>query len=181
MGKMTKDVLPPGVLPGAQPRQQSVTADWDVLQDLIDGVGVKEIRSVIKGNGYLTEIFRRDWHLDGEPVDQVFQLLLNPGVVEAWHVHEKTTDRFFVSAGRVRLVLYDARKDSPTHGRLNEFRIGIERPTIVSVPPGVWHGVQNIGEGAAILLNLVDHAYVYSGPDHWGLPQDTDQIPFSFS
>lgn len=50
-----------GMLNGAKRRTQSVTADWTILQDLIDGVRVKEIRSVIKNNGYLTEIYRADW------------------------------------------------------------------------------------------------------------------------
>lgn len=168
------------LLEGSKPRAQSVTSDWTLLCDLIDGVKLKEIRSVVKDNGYLTEIFRTDWKLDDTSVDQVFQVVLNPGAVEAWHVHKRTTDRFFVSTGRAKIVLFDARRDSPTSGQVNEIRVGIERPAIVSVPPGVWHGVQNISSQMVVLLNLVDHAYVYEGPDHWGLPKDTDQIPYSF-
>jgi len=167
-------------LDGAVRREQSVTSDWAVLHNAIDGVKLKEVRSVIKQNGYLTEIYRSDWNLDKNGVDQVFQVLLNPGAIEAWHVHEKTTDRFFVSNGRILLVLYDAREGSPTHGRVNEFRIGIERPALVVVPPGIWHGVQNIGDQSAALINLVDEAYKYESPDHWGLPVNTGQIPYHF-
>ena len=169
-----------GMLEGAKPREQSVTADWTILQEGIGGVKQKEMRSVIKKNGYLTEIYRSDWRLDDSQVDQVFQLVLNPGEVEAWHMHAKTTDRFFVSVGRVSIVLYDARQDSPTRGMINEFRIGIERPSLISVPPGVWHGVKNIGAITSVMLNLVDHAYIYEAPDHWGLPIDTDKIPYKF-
>ena len=169
------------LLDGAVRREQSVTSDWSVLRDAIDGVKLKEMRSVIKQNGYLTEIYRRDWNLDQDRVDQVFQVVLNPGAIEAWHVHEKTTDRFFASSGRILLVLYDAREGSPTHGRVNEFRIGTERPALVVVPPGIWHGVCNIGDQSAVLINLVDAAYKYESPDHWGLPANTDQIPYSFS
>ncbi len=170
-----------GMIEGAKARQQSVTSDWTVLQSLIEGVIKKEIRSVVKNNGRLTEIYRSDWGLDGSSVDQVFQMTLNPGEVEAWHVHGETTDRFFVSSGRLKLVLYDSRENSPTHGMVNEFLFGIERPAIVSVPPGVWHGIKNIGDGSALVLNLVDKAYVYEEPDHWGLPADTDKIPYSFA
>ncbi|MCB1877445.1 MAG: dTDP-4-dehydrorhamnose 3,5-epimerase family protein [Chromatiales bacterium] len=168
------------MLNGAKRRTQSVTADWTILQDLIDGVRVKEIRSVIKNNGYLTEIYRADWQLDSRPVDQVFQVVLNPGEIEAWHVHSQTVDRFFVCQGRMKIVLYDAREESPTHGRINEFRLGSARSGIVSVPPGVWHGVQNIGDVASIMINLVDHAYVYEKPDHWGLPAGSALIPYCF-
>ena len=33
------------------------------LQELIAGVQVKEVKNVIKDNGYLTEIWREDWPL----------------------------------------------------------------------------------------------------------------------
>lgn len=176
-GKLESQNLP---LPGSVKRKQSVTADWSVLGEAIDGVETKEIRSVIKQNGYLTEIYRRDWDLDKNAVDQVFQVFLNPGATEAWHMHAKTTDRFFASNGRVLLVLYDARESSPTRGLVNEYRLGVERPMLVVVPPGVWHGVSNIGPESATLINLVDSAYNYESPDHWGLPHDTDKIPYQF-
>ncbi len=167
-------------LNGAIKREQSVTSDWSMLREPIEGVEMKEMRSVIKQNGYLTEIYRKDWHLDQGRVDQVFQVVLNPGAIEAWHVHQQTTDRFFVSSGRVLLVLYDAREGSPTHGLINEFRMGTERPALVVVPPGIWHGVCNIGDELAVLVNLVDEAYEYESPDHWGLPVNTEQIPYCF-
>ena len=172
--------MPVGHLEGSERRAQSVTSDWTLLRDCINGVAVKEIRSVYKRDGYVTEIYRTDWALDDRPVDQVFQVVLEPGAINAWHMHESTTDRFFAATGRVAVVLYDARPRSPTLGMVNELRIGIERPTLVSVPPGVWHGVQNIGVTPTVLLNLVDKAYIYEAPDHWDLPADTDKIPYHF-
>jgi dTDP-4-dehydrorhamnose 3,5-epimerase len=75
-------------------------------------------------------------------------------------------------------VLYDARSDSPSHGRVNELRLGALRPGLVSIPPKVWHGVENLSNGSAVLLNLVDRAYRYERPDHFRLPADSDQIPY---
>jgi len=40
----------------------------------------------------------------------------------------------------------------------------------------VW--AERIRPGA--LLNLVDQVYAYDDPDHWSLPADTDQIPYTF-
>ena len=164
----------------ASKREQSVTSEWDLVRDLIKDVQCKEIRNVIKSNGYLTEVYRTDWKLDDTCIDQVFQVILNPGAIEAWHVHEKTTDRFFVCAGRALIVLYDAREGSPTFGQINEFRIGTERPSLLITPPGVWHGIKNIGPESLTILNLVDEAYKYESPDHWGLKKDTPNIPYSF-
>ncbi len=168
------------LLPGAAARQQSVTADWTFVdQPTIDGVAVQEVRHVPTGYGHLTEVFRTDWGLDDGVVDQVFQSVLQPGSTSAWHPHEQTTDRIFVNHGRLHIVLFDARPGSPTHGNVIEFRAGDLRPMLIVIPAQVWHGVRNEGSAPASLLNLVDRAYEYDGPDHWSLPPDTDQIPFN--
>jgi dTDP-4-dehydrorhamnose 3,5-epimerase len=114
-------------------------------------------------------------------VDQVFQVMMNPGVISGWHTHQRTTDRLFVSHGVILIVLYDSRADSPTLGLVNEFRFGVARPALLTIPPGVWHAVRNLSAEPSILLNLTDCAYTYEDPDHWRLPLDTDKIPYRFS
>jgi dTDP-4-dehydrorhamnose 3,5-epimerase len=96
-------------------------------------------------------------------------------------VHLRTTDRLFVNAGEVKIALFDSRPDSPTHGMVNEFRLGERRPALVIVPAGVWHGLKNLqSEQQGTVLNIVDRAYEYTDPDHWRLPADTPEIPYSF-
>ena len=166
---------------GAEKDGQSITSSWEPARELIEGVRVREVRNVVRADGgVLCEVFRRDWMLDDGAVDQVFQSLLDPGTISAWHAHRVTTDRLFVSSGVFQIVLYDARQNSRTPGRINEFRFGTIRPALVIIPPGVFHGVRNISRMPAILLNLVDKAYQYEDPDHWRLPLDTDKIPYRF-
>ena len=142
---------------------------------------MKEVKNVCKRNGdILVEVFRRDWALGEGTVDQVFQIILSPGSISAWHVHQFTTDRIFINQGLIKIVLYDARQDSPTYDQINEFCFGTARPALVIVPPGVWHGVQNISTEVSSLLNIVDKAYMYDDPDHWSLPVGTSKIPYSF-
>ena len=158
---------------------QSVTPAWQPAgRRLIDGVAVKEILSVVVDGGHVTEIWRRDWGLDALPVDEVFQRVIHPGELSAWHAHRETTERLFCGTGAVKLVLFDGRAASPTAGLINELRLGELRPAVVVVPPGVWHGVMNIGAGRAILVNAVDRAYRYDDPDHWRAPADSPDIPY---
>jgi dTDP-4-dehydrorhamnose 3,5-epimerase len=168
-------------LPGMAKDKQSVTRDWQAFdQTLIDGVTVTEIKNVVTGRGYLTEIYRSEWKLEPAAVAQVFQTVLERGAISAWHAHAKTTDRLFVSTGRILIVLYDARQGSSTHGRLNQFRFGSVRPALVTVPAGIWHGVQNIANEQSVLLNLVSECYSYENPDHYRLPLNSGEIPFQF-
>lgn len=171
------------LLPGAKRDEQSITRDWQLVnQTLIHGVVAHAVRSVPTGYGCLTEIYRADWGLDAFGVDQVFQSTLEPTCISAWHAHAITTDRLFVNRGRMLVVLYDTRPDSPTRGLLNRFRVGMERPVMLIVPPRVWHGVQCITRTSpSSLINVVDHAYSYEAPDHYRLPADSPHIPFAFA
>lgn len=158
----------------------TITPDWMPLEsDGIEGVVSKEIRNVPTGNGVLTEIWRSEWRVDTGPVEQVFQRSIDPGAVTGWHAHATTTDRLFCATGRIRLSLYDGRKSSPTFGNLWHRIFGQDRPLLVTVPPGIWHGVVGLGSTPSILINLVDRAYSYEDPDHWRLPPDTPEIPYS--
>ena len=166
---------------GSTKDKQSITSDWVKMQNLISGVQLKEVKNVmVRDGGYLTEIFRRDWNLGDTVVDQVFQRFMEPGAISGWHVHQKTTDRLFVSYGVIKIVLYDAREDSATFGSINEFCLGTPRPALVIIPPGIWHAVKNLSNNLSSLINLVDKAYLYEDPDHWRLPLNTDKIPYKF-
>lgn len=166
---------------GAEKDAQTITARWTpASMQLIDGVTIREVLHVPKRQGYLTEIARAAWLGENARIDQVFQVVLPPRAISAWHAHGETTDRLFVSRGLFRIVLYDARGGSPTHGIVNELRFGTVRPALVIIPPRVWHGIQNIGEEEGVVLNLVDRAYDYEDPDHWRVPPDSPEIPFAF-
>ena len=170
-----------GFIEGCRKDERSIASDWEPLRELITGVKAKEVKNVPKENGFLTEIFRADWELDEGVVGQVFQANLFPGAISAWHAHQFATDRLFAVSSLMKVVLFDGREGSPTHRVINEFRIGLVRPTLIVVPPGVWHGVQNISQEPGCLINLVDRAYAYDDPDHWRLPFDSTKIPYSFT
>jgi dTDP-4-dehydrorhamnose 3,5-epimerase len=164
-----------------EPDPQLVRSDWSPVGiDEIDGVATKLITNVLTGDGYLTEMWRADWAIDDHGVDQVFQRVLHPGAISAWHTHLVTTDRLFCALGQILVVLFDARIGSSTHGTVSEYRLGERRPALISLPPGIYHGVRNIGPSAAVLLNAVDAAYDYEGPDHHRVPRDSTEIPYTW-
>jgi dTDP-4-dehydrorhamnose 3,5-epimerase len=159
--------------------RQLVRSDWEpVCFEPIDGVTAKSVTNVLTSNGALTEVWRADWQLDPNGVGQVFQRVLDPGATSAWHVHLESTDRLACAIGQLLIVLFDARCESPSHGKIAEYRIGARRPATIVVPPGVYHGVKNIGIDAAVLINAVDQAYDYENPDHHRVPADTADIPY---
>lgn len=165
---------------GATKDQQTATAAGAMMREFLQGVQFKEMPNIITRSGLTTEVFRRDWALDDGKIEQIIHVTLRARSVSAWHCHEKQTDRIFVTGGTINLVLYDARDNSPTRGRLNAFRLSRYRPALVVIPPGIWHGLQNIEDDTSSFINFFDRAYCYEDPDEWRLPPDTDQIPYRF-
>ena len=156
-----------------------VTPQWDIAMDLIDGVRTREVRNIITANGVTTEVHREDWGIVGT-VEQVIHVSLRAGAISAWHMHDRKTDHLMVVHGHLRAVLYDGREGSPTAGKLNVLHLGLARPTLVVVPPGVWHGLQNLADGPSTFVNYFDLQYDYTAPDDWRLPADTEEIPYRF-
>lgn len=166
------------MIQGAVKDRQLTDEDWQLRRRLIDGVHIREVLHVPRDHGIITEMYRPEWDPTGLPVVQAYQSRLFPGAIGAWSCHAKQTDRLFVNQGHLKIVLYDAREGSSTQGSLLEHHAGDARPSFVVIPPGVWHGVQNLASTDALLMNFPTHAYDYADPDHWRLPMDTPEIPY---
>src|SRR3954452_5028083 len=128
------------MLPGARKDPQLVTKDWQKIEEQIDGVVVREVLHVPRDYGVITEMCRPEWDPTGLPIVHVYQSRLYPGAIGAWSCHAKTVDRLFVNQGHLKIVLYDGREGSATHGRVMELHAGDARPTFLHIPIGVWHG-----------------------------------------
>lgn len=148
-------------------------------KDLIGGVVVKDLRVIPDERGRLMEILRADDPIF-QKVGQVYMTTNYPGVVKAWHYHKKQSDHVVCIRGMIKLVLYDAREDSPTRGKINEFFLGDYNHQLVRVPPNVWHGWKGISECEALVINIPTEAYKYDHPDEFRLPFDTAEIPYDW-
>lgn len=122
------------MLAGAQKDPQIVTSDWQKIGSGIDGVVMREVLHVPRDHGIITESYRREWDPTGLPVVHIYQSRLFPGAIGAWSCHMKSVDRLFVNQGHLKVVLYDGREESPTHGMLKEYHVGDARPTLSSFP-----------------------------------------------
>ncbi|MEZ4650583.1 MAG: dTDP-4-dehydrorhamnose 3,5-epimerase family protein [Candidatus Eisenbacteria bacterium] len=147
---------------------------------MIDGVVVKKLNVLADERGYLMEILRNDDSFY-EKFGQAYITAVYPGVVKGWHYHEKQTDHFCVVKGMVKVVLYDGRKESPTHGEVNEFFIGEKNPCLVRIPKFVLHGMKGVGTETGILLNIPTEHYDYENPDEYRVAPHDNDVPYDWS
>ena len=147
---------------------------------MIQGVRVRPLRAIPDERGYLMEMLRSDWE-EFERFGQVYLTAVYPGVVKGWHYHKKQTDHFICVHGMAKVVLYDGRQGSPTHGEVNEFFMGELHPILLKIPSGVMHGFKGIGQEMALIVNVPTELYNYDEPDEYRLPPHTDQIPYDWA
>lgn len=144
---------------------------------MIDGVVARELVPHRDDRGTLTEMLRSDWP-EFRGFGQAIVTFNRPGVVRAWHWHDRQTDVIVPVHGIVVVPLYDGRPSSPTAGRVDEYVVGDGVLLAITVPPGVYHGYKTIGPETAIIVNLPDHAYDARRPDEHRVPFDDGTIPY---
>ncbi len=137
---------------------------------MIKGVEIHPLRQIPDERGKVMHMLRRDdpWFAE---FGEIYFSVVFPGAIKAWHLHTHMTLNYAVPSGRIKLVLYDDRDDSPTRGELQEIFTGEDAYALVTVPPDVWNGFKGLGTAPAIVANCAT------------IPHDPDEIvrmdPFS--
>jgi dTDP-4-dehydrorhamnose 3,5-epimerase len=156
----------------------SVAPNGERLEELIQGVEVRRARTHADERGTLCEIFDPRWGFTDEPLVYAYFVTLRPGKVRGWVVHLEQSDRLFLHSGVLQIVVYDARTESDSFGRLNVFHFGEHDRALVSIPPGVYHAVKNVGDREGAFVNLPSQPYQHDDPDKYRLPLENDVIPY---
>jgi dTDP-4-dehydrorhamnose 3,5-epimerase len=146
---------------------------------MISGVKTKKLKVIPDERGRLMEILRRDDELF-QIFGQVYMTATYPGVVKAWHKHEKQTDNIACVAGQIKLALYDGRPDSPTFREINEFYLGIHSPMLIQVPAGIYHGWMCVSPEEALVINIPTEMYDHGRPDEQRLDPHGHDIPYDW-
>lgn len=125
---------------------------------MIQGVDFHPLKQIPDERGRVMQMLRRDdpWF---ERFGEIYFSVVYPGVVKGWHLHKVMTLNYAVIVGRIKLVLYDEREDSPTRGKLQEIFAGEDNYCLITVPPNVWNGFKGIGVEPSIVANCATEPY----------------------
>jgi dTDP-4-dehydrorhamnose 3,5-epimerase len=119
---------------------------------MIHGVQVVPLRRIPDERGCVFHMLKRtDPHF--REFGEIYFSSIYPGVVKAWHLHERMTLNYSCIVGAIKLVLYDERADSPTKGEVQAVYLGPRNYVGVVVPPGVWNGFMNVDTVESIVAN----------------------------
>jgi dTDP-4-dehydrorhamnose 3,5-epimerase len=144
----------------------------------IEGVQRLPLTLHADDGGNFMEIFRiSNEQIEGldQPfvVRQISLSVMMPGVVKAYHLHEKQDDLWFVPPGNRLLVnLHDVREDSPSFDVHMRLVLGGGQSSLLRVPAGVAHGVGNPYHKAMTLIYATNQQFNPNQPDEQRLPWD---------
>jgi dTDP-4-dehydrorhamnose 3,5-epimerase len=119
---------------------------------MISGVNIIPLKTILDERGMVRHMLKKtDPHF--RQFGEIYFSVIFPNAIKAWHVHRKMELNYAVVSGNIKLVLYDARKDSPTYKELQEIFMGEDNYVLVTVPPHVVNGFKGIGNEKAIVAN----------------------------
>jgi len=139
---------------------------------LIKDVAKIDLVAHVDDRGYLIEIIRAT-----DPYFTKFgQVYLvgnfAKGTIRAFHKHKVLWDWFFISHGSAKFVLVDDRENSPTYKEMNTFVVCSRNPSLIVVPPGVYHGWMSL-EDDTQMISTASEVYNRENPDEVRIPPDS--------
>ena len=179
---MTNVVSKPAVDPIGTRDRPHRSPDGQLVALGIDGVVLERPPRHVDQRGSLFEAVSFGHPFWSEPIVHCEWVVTAPGMIKGWGMHLESIDRYVVGTGRIRVVLYDGRVESPTFQNLVQFHFSDESPGWLRIPTGVWHASQNYGDRNAIFVNFPTEPHHYDDPDKYRIdPYDRSEIDFDWT
>jgi dTDP-4-dehydrorhamnose 3,5-epimerase len=124
----------------------------------VDGVTVTPLRRIPDERGTIYHMLRStDAHF--LEFGEIYFTTVYQGVVKGWHKHREMTLNYACVFGRIKLVIYDDRADSPTSGSLMEVFLGPDNYSLVTISPEIWTGFKGMSLPYALGANCATHPH----------------------
>ncbi len=128
----------------------------DKIKSTIEGVCVTPLKQIFHPKG---DIFHAMKKSDNgfKAFGEAYFSTINEGEIKAWKLHRSMTLNLVCIQGKIKFVLFDKRQESKTKDVFDEIVLSVEdNYARLTIPPGVWMGMQAIGKNKSMLLNIAD-------------------------
>ena len=101
---------------------------------MIEGVIITKLKKIDDDRGSVITMLRSDVEVFKSFGEIYFSTIFNNSI-KAWHLHKKAILNYACINGKVKLVLFDDRKDSKTLGCYNEYILAPTDYFLITIPP----------------------------------------------
>ena len=146
---------------------------------MIEGIKIKNLKVNSDSRGSFIEILRDDEGLL-RMISQISTSKTLPGVIKAFHWHKNQDDIFYILDGKINLVLYDPREDSPTRNETQNFVLDKDSKQVILIPRRVLHGYRVLGTSPAEVLYIMNNTYNPHNPDEQRVDFNDSKINYDW-
>ena len=130
------------------------------LNSTIDGVILTNLKQIKDERGAVYHVMKNDsetFYSFGE----AYFSKINKNIVKGWKYHKEMKQNFCVPYGKLKLVLFDNRVDSPSKGVINEIILSDnENYMRVTIPENIWYSFKCLSNDYCLLLNIANIKYM---------------------
>ncbi len=122
---------------------------------LIEGILYSPAKIIDHDSGDIFHIIRN--FDDGfEGFGEVYISNIEYNKIKAWKRHFQMTSNMVVPLGIVKIVIYDDRPNSLTHGLFNEFILSPFNYYRLTIPPKLLYGFKGLENSVNMIINVAD-------------------------
>ena len=121
---------------------------------MIHDVKISPLNIISDDRGKVMHMLRADSPMF-EKFGEIYFSTIYHQSIKGWHLHKESSLNYVCIKGKVKLVLYDDRKESSTKGILQELTLTPENYFLVTIPPYIWNGFKGLSKEESIIANCL--------------------------
>lgn len=122
---------------------------------MIEGVKITNLKKISDHRGSVLPMLRSDSKVFESFGEIYFSTIFNKSI-KAWHLHKKAVLNYACIKGKVKLVLFDDRKNSSSFGKYSEYILTPNEYFLITIPPFIWNGFKGLDDPESIVANCIN-------------------------
>ena len=121
---------------------------------MINDIKITPLKIISDDRGKVMHMLRKDSGIFDKFGEIYFSTIYYKSI-KAWHLHKESVLNYVCIKGKVKLVLFDDRKESSTKGVCQELILSPEDYFLVTIPPNIWNGFKGLDKAESIIANCL--------------------------
>jgi len=121
---------------------------------MIHDVKITPLKIISDNRGKVMHMLRTDSQVFKKFGEIYFSTIYHQSI-KGWHLHKESVLNYVCIKGKVKLVLFDNRKESSTKGVYQELILSPEDYFLVTIPPNIWNGFKGLDKTESIIANCL--------------------------
>jgi len=121
---------------------------------MIHDIKITPLKTISDDRGKVMHMLRKDSKVF-KSFGEIYFSTIFENSIKAWHLHKNSILNYACVKGKVKLVLFDDRKNSSTKGNYQELILSPENYFLVTIPHNIWNGFKGLGKSESIIANCL--------------------------